>query len=124
MGGAADGFDETRFHAQADATLACLLDTIDAAELDCVDDITLDDGVLSVKLETGGAFVVNKHYATKQIWYASPVSGALYFNPRMDGTWFSEARGADLIEILGSDLLKLCPESASVDLVACRAFKG
>lgn len=114
--------DESRFHELADSTLMCLHDIIDAAALDCVDDISLEDGVLTVDILDGGSFVINKHYATKQIWYASPVSGALYFSPQPDDSWLCKTRGADLVSILTDDLATACPESAHrrLDLSECR----
>mmetsp|Transcript_60840 Transcript_60840/g.170530 ORF Transcript_60840/g.170530 Transcript_60840/m.170530 type:complete len:192 (-) Transcript_60840:85-660(-) len=105
--------DETRFHDKADQTLSRLHDALDTAELDDIDDIALDDGVLSIKLESGGSFVINKHFATRQIWYASPVSGALYFSYTGD-SWLCEARGETLEHIVRADLVKLCPAAADV----------
>eukprot|EP00913_Durusdinium_trenchii_P023155 g21735.t1 len=71
---------ETEFHAKAEVSLQQIFESLDASNLDCVDDLGYEDGVLTVKLEGGRTFVINKHYVTRQIWYASPVSGALYFN--------------------------------------------
>eukprot|EP00435_Cladocopium_sp_Y103_P018245 s2705_g4.t1 len=71
---------ETEFHAKAEVSLQRIFDSLDVSNLDC-------DGVLTVKLEGGSSFVINKHYGTRQIWYASPVSGALYFNLQADATW-------------------------------------
>ena len=38
-------------------------------------DITLSDGVLTVKLSQFGIYVLNKQTPNKQIWLSSPVSG-------------------------------------------------
>ena len=38
-------------------------------------DATLADGVLTVKLNEHGTYVVNKQTPNKQIWLSSPVSG-------------------------------------------------
>mmetsp|Transcript_152224 Transcript_152224/g.386793 ORF Transcript_152224/g.386793 Transcript_152224/m.386793 type:complete len:197 (-) Transcript_152224:70-660(-) len=112
--GAAEQIDETQFHDLADAVLTRLHDTLDAADLDDVDDISLEDGVFSVKFTEGGAFVINKHFATRQIWYASPISGALYFSAGSGGCWISEARGETLEQVFTADLVKACPAAAGI----------
>ena len=38
-------------------------------------DTTLSDGVLTVKLNVHGTYVINKQTPNKQIWLSSPVSG-------------------------------------------------
>eukprot|EP00747_Dinoflagellata_sp_TGD_P185754 gnl/TRDRNA2_/TRDRNA2_42459_c0_seq2.p1 gnl/TRDRNA2_/TRDRNA2_42459_c0~~gnl/TRDRNA2_/TRDRNA2_42459_c0_seq2.p1 ORF type:complete len:188 (+),score=18.46 gnl/TRDRNA2_/TRDRNA2_42459_c0_seq2:25-564(+) len=105
--------DEPQFHALADRFITSLHDVIDAADLDSVEDIGLQDR---------GTFVINKHYVTRQIWYASPISGALYFDPREDGTWFSEGKGKELLDVLSSDLAACIPQSdfESLDFGPCR----
>lgn len=49
-----------------------------------------------------------------QIWYASPVSGALYFNLQADQTW----RTHDAMELgdrFLKDLIEVCPEASTLD---------
>mmetsp|Transcript_84553 Transcript_84553/g.149634 ORF Transcript_84553/g.149634 Transcript_84553/m.149634 type:complete len:171 (-) Transcript_84553:89-601(-) len=122
VGAGEQAIDATKFHAEADRILTCLFDTIDESNLDCIDEIMYEDGVLKVDILDKGSFVINKHFVTQQIWYASPVSGALYFSYRSDGTWFSEGAGSDLVQVLSSDLAKECPESKppALDLDCCR----
>mmetsp|Transcript_125323 Transcript_125323/g.360019 ORF Transcript_125323/g.360019 Transcript_125323/m.360019 type:complete len:195 (-) Transcript_125323:56-640(-) len=112
--GGEEQISETQFHERADVALQHLHDTLDGAELDDIDDISLEDGVLSVKLAEGGAFVINKHFATRQIWYASPVSGALYFSAASAGGWVAESRGESLEDVFTADLVKLVPDAAAV----------
>ncbi|CAJ1334071.1 unnamed protein product, partial [Effrenium voratum] len=57
---------ETEFHAQADKSLQRLHDCLDAHDLDCIDDLGFEDGVLNIKLESGKAYVINKHFSTRQ----------------------------------------------------------
>jgi len=116
--------DETQYHHMADSTLNCLHDRIDEAELDFIDDISLEDGVLAIKLVNGSSFVINKHFATRQIWFASPVSGALYFTPKENGHWTCQARAqSDIVDVLSADLTSVCGESSclGLDLTTCRA---
>ncbi|KAL8431094.1 hypothetical protein ACSSS7_005499 [Eimeria intestinalis] len=60
------------------------------------------DGVLKIVCEGGVTLVLNKHYVTKQIWYASPLSGARYFDYALG--WVCGRTGADLLEILSQDV--------------------
>mmetsp|Transcript_30131 Transcript_30131/g.65116 ORF Transcript_30131/g.65116 Transcript_30131/m.65116 type:complete len:200 (+) Transcript_30131:101-700(+) len=109
-----DLIDDTQFHSRADAALGHLYEILDTADLQSVDDIELEDGVLNLQLESGAAFVINKHYATKQIWYASPVSGALYFSPGPEEGWICQADGRTLEAVFKEDFGKLCPEGAGL----------
>eukprot|EP00929_Paragymnodinium_shiwhaense_P082520 TRINITY_DN43509_c0_g1_i2.p1 TRINITY_DN43509_c0_g1~~TRINITY_DN43509_c0_g1_i2.p1 ORF type:complete len:223 (-),score=51.33 TRINITY_DN43509_c0_g1_i2:178-846(-) len=111
-----DDIDETWFHAHADEVLNCLHDVLVAAELDCVDDLIFDDGVLNITMTEGGTFVINKHYVTKQIWYASPNSGALYFSPQKDGTWTSRKDGRDIVTVFTKDFTALCEDAAEAGI--------
>lgn len=52
--------DETRFATLADATLRRLLEAIDEAGADSLE-TDLRDGILTIDLESGGHYVVNKH---------------------------------------------------------------
>ena len=53
-------------------------------------DITLSDGVLTVKLSQFGIYVLNKQTPNKQIWLSSPVSGPYRYDicevERSDGS--------------------------------------
>ena len=48
-------------------------------------DVDLIDGTLTVSLPKG-QYVINKHGVTKQIWVASPFTGAHHFHFR-EGVW-------------------------------------
>ena len=70
--------DETRFATLADATLRHLIEAIDEAGAESLD-TDLRDGILTVDLDSGGHYVVNKHAPNREIWVSSPVSGAWHF---------------------------------------------
>lgn len=65
-----------------------------------------DDGVLSITAKNG-EYVINKHFATKQIWYSSPVSSLKYFNFKKNR--FVERNNPDLTleDALFKDLRKI-----------------
>ena len=72
--------DETRFATLADATLRRLIEAIDEVGADSLD-TDLRDGILTVDLESGGHYVVNKHAPNREIWVSSPVSVASTIAP-------------------------------------------
>jgi frataxin len=97
--------DESAFTRLADETLGRLFERLEEAVGDYAD-VELQDGILTVDFESGGRFVVNKHQPNRQIWLASPVSGAAHF--AWDGSgWVSTRGGAALLGVLAADVTKI-----------------
>ena len=42
-------------------------------------DADLREGVLTIELDSGGTYIVNKHAPNREIWVSSPKSGAWHF---------------------------------------------
>lgn len=96
--------DESRFATLADQMLNHLSDTIDAILGDDVD-VELQGGILTLSLDGGGQYVINKHAPNRQIWLSSPVSGASHYDCADDGTWVSTRDpAATLTGVLGGEL--------------------
>ncbi len=70
--------DEQAFEALAGATLerwaVAIEDGCEDVDVDC------DGSVLTVELEDGRIFIVNRHRPLKQIWLSSPISGASHYD--------------------------------------------
>lgn len=97
---------ETEFHRYADATLSALFDQLESAyESGSIDDLELQDGVLTIKTANEVTFVVSKHAASGQIWLASPLSGGLHFSYTDNGEW-KLADGTPLTERLTHELMQ------------------
>lgn len=79
--------DESRFAAAADTFLATIADLIDEHLGDEID-AELQGGILTLSLESGGQYVINKHAPNRQIWLSSPLSGASHYD-FADGQWIS-----------------------------------
>lgn len=79
--------DESRFAALADDMLERIADAVDEALGDEID-AELQGGILTLTLEAGGQYVINKHAPNRQIWMSSPLSGATHFG-HDDGKWVS-----------------------------------
>ena len=69
--------DASQFESRADATLARLEQALEAAGDGL--DIELVGGILTLELEAGGIYQINKHSPNREIWLSSPVSGAWHF---------------------------------------------
>jgi len=79
--------DETRFATLADETLRHLVDALDAQAGDALE-ADLREGVLTIDLESGGQYIVNKHAPNREIWVSSPSSGAWHFAyDEATGSW-------------------------------------
>jgi frataxin len=101
--------DEREFADRADRTLARLQDALEVALADEDPEIELRGGILTVDLESGGQFVVNKHAPTRQVWLSSPVSGAFHFAWDAAAAVWRSTRGPDTLDArLAADLSAAC----------------
>jgi len=97
--------DDAGFAALADEALGRLFEQLEDKVGDQAD-VEFQEGILTVDFERDGRFVINKHQPNRQIWLASPVSGAAHF--RWDGSgWASTRGGARLLDVLSADISKL-----------------
>lgn len=108
------GPDETEFTRLADETIGRLFERLEEAVGD-VADVDLQEGILTVDVEAGGQLVLNKHQPNRQIWLASPVSGAAHF--AWDGDrWVSTRGGGEaLLDVLAADLTRLTGKPVTLD---------
>ena len=99
--------DEPSFERLADETLRHLLATVEAGLGDHLD-IDLEGGILTIRLDAGGIYVVNKQAPNRQIWLASPASGAWHFDfcegPGKAGRWVATKGGTSLAALLSGEL--------------------
>lgn len=79
--------DDSRYATLADDMLDRIADAIDDVLGEEID-AELQSGVLTLSLEEGGQYVINKNAPMKQLWLSSPVSGAWHFD-YADGDWIS-----------------------------------
>ncbi len=100
--------DASQFESRADATLARLEQALEASAGDGLD-IELVGGILTLELEAGGIYQINKHSPNREIWLSSPVSGAWHFAWHEDegkagGVWRSTRDAERLEDLLGREL--------------------
>jgi frataxin len=94
---------ESEFEARADEILEHLMETLEKTLGDELD-VDLDDGILSIELDSGGQYVINKHRPNRQIWMSSPASGASHFEYNADLGWVATRGVGNLVQILAQEL--------------------
>lgn len=95
--------DDSRFAALAGSMLERISDVVDE-ELGDEIDAELQGGILTLTLNAGGQYVINKHAPNRQIWMSSPKSGAIHFD-YVDGVWVSTRdAGITLDGLLAAEL--------------------
>ncbi len=94
--------DESAFENLSEQTLKGL----EAAIEDQLDvDVEYRGGILTVELDDGRQYVINKHTPNRQIWLSSPVSGAAHFDyDQTSGRWKSSRGDAILHDLLAGEL--------------------
>ena len=98
--------DDSSFSKIADDTLASLMQNIEDVLGDRAD-VDLQDGILTIDLDEGGHYVVNKHMANRQIWLSSPFSGAAHFAYDPKHGWVATRGGETLHALLGKEISTL-----------------
>lgn len=97
--------DETHFHAMANATLMHCYDQLeDAFERGEIEELDLEEGILTIEVADGKKFILSKHTASRQLWLASPFSGGLHFAYSVESQRWVDAADLVLYEVLRRDL--------------------
>ena len=68
--------DENAFIDKADTLLDVLSETLEARGID----VEQEEGVVTVTLDDGKQFIINRHLPMKQLWLSSPFSGASHYD--------------------------------------------
>lgn len=106
--------DESAFDTIAGRTLQHLAQRIEDAAGDAVE-VELRGGILTLELDDGRQYVINKHGPNRQIWMSSPVSGATHYDwDAAAGAWRATRGQGALAETLAQELAGLT--GAAIDL--------
>jgi frataxin len=68
--------------------------------------LTLQQGVLTVKLGSHGTYVINKQTPNQQIWLSSPLTGPFRYDLH-EGSWVYHRDGRELLSQLQKELQQL-----------------
>jgi len=99
--------DSTAFEDLAEKTIESLFDAIDEAIGDDAD-VDLENGILTVELEDGRQYVINKHSPNQQIWLSSPISGAAHYKYDDATTAWISTRSSDvLLDVLSAEMSQI-----------------
>jgi frataxin-like iron-binding protein CyaY len=106
---------ESDFESAAMKELAEIADAVDGRVEDIgADSVDFHEGVLTIEFPKG-TFVINKHQASRQIWFSSPVSVPGYFDLyKQNGTgvlWWSSRLETTLRSKLSVDIHSLSGRS-------------
>jgi len=105
---------ESEFETRADEVLESLMETLENALGDLLD-VDLEGGILSIELDSGGQYVINKHKPNRQIWMSSPTSGASHFEYNAEQGWVGTRGAAKLNEILAQELSAVTGKTVRFD---------
>ncbi len=98
---------ETEFLKISENTLLELADLIENNDEKSIFDVEYSDGILNIEVfKSQQIYVINKHSASKKIWYSSPISGADYFSYDEASQKWLDKNNKDLTQILINELTK------------------
>ncbi len=107
--------DDATFETLAEAALQSIADTLEDADADNLD-VELEEGVLTIEVDDGGTFLLNKHAPMKQLWLSSPKSGASHYALAEEGgRWLSTRDGTDLLGLLAAEMSQVTGLNISLD---------
>ncbi|KAJ3446085.1 frataxin [Anaeramoeba flamelloides] len=79
----------------------------DLMDLDSNYETSLEQGVLNIKLGEPGQYVINKHSGTKQIWFASTISGPMKFSLDMADSKWKNKKGEAIMDVIERELKQI-----------------
>ena len=83
---------EKDFLELSEKELINLADAIENNDRNSIFDVEYVDGILTINVfGKNQQYVINKHLASKKIWFSSPISGANYFAYDSPFSWFSNS---------------------------------
>jgi iron donor protein CyaY len=96
---------EKDFLKKCEEFLFFLSENLEKKDKNSLLDIDYSDGILTIKIDsTSEVYVINRHSASKKIWYSSPFSGADYFSFDDKSKQWLNGNNQELSEKLFSEL--------------------
>jgi frataxin len=106
---------EAEFQKLADAALGRIADALERG-LEDVAEVDWQGGILTLALDDGGQYVLNKHAPNRQIWLSSPKSGASHYAfDAGRGAWVGTRSGRALGQVLADELGALASGPLALD---------
>jgi frataxin len=97
--------DDKDFLEFSEKKLLQMAERIEQNDKNSIFDVEYSDGILEINIFVSDkTYIINKHSASKKIWFSSPVSGADYFSfDPLNKKWLNH-HGQELSEILFNEL--------------------
>ena len=106
--------EASAFENLAEETLERMFEALDEA-IGGDADVDFEGGILTIELEDGRQYVINKHTASQEVWVSSPVSGAAHYAFDLEaGTWLSTRGGDVLSQTLNAELSQITGQSVTL----------
>ena len=107
--------DESSFETLAEQAMQGFADQVEDKAGDEAD-VDFEGGILTIELEEGGTFLLNKHGPLQQLWLSSPLSGASHYKyDEAVGRWRSTRDDNDLAERLAAELSRATGAAITFD---------
>ena len=88
----------------ADDTLKNIFESLEkldeSGEIEC----DLIDDILTIEDDEEQQFIINKHQASGQIWYSSPISGGVHFSYDSNSKKWKTSKGQELYIMLKEEI--------------------
>lgn len=104
------------YHEASDRKLEELSDKLEDYLEDHYDkgaDVSLNNGVLTVVVDSQNTYVINKQTPNRQIWLSSPLSGPMRFD-LVEGKWINKHDEQELGSVLSNELSELLKNNVQV----------
>jgi frataxin len=105
---------DAEFITRAEREIGFLAERLEELTGDVVD-VDYEQDVLTLELDDGAQYVVNRQTPTRQIWLSSPFSGAWHYGADPQGVWRATRGGKPLRQLLAEELSERLKRTVSLD---------
>jgi len=99
--------NEKDFIELSEKKLIEIADLIENNDKNSIFDVEYADGILNiVAFASNKTYVINKHSASKKIWFSSPITGANYFSYNFENKKWQDDEDKELTKTLLHELTK------------------
>ncbi len=110
--------NDGQFESYIDHFFQRIVDYLEDTYGSCIEDIILNPGIIEITINGQAKIVINQHVPMRQIWYASPISGASHFKVG-EGEWvLTQNNSQKFIDLLQEELTILLNQSVQIPNVS------
>ncbi len=108
------------FQEQVTLLFECILEELETSYPSFFEEIDIKDGNLELTLagQQAGTFLMTRHGPTRQIWYASPLSGATHFQRTPTGWASTQNSQVTFPQLLMDELTRIIGQKVSLSHVS------